>query len=211
MRDQQRLWEAIADSFDRTRTRAWPHVEAFLRTLPPGSRVLDLMGGNGRHLPAILAAGHDATWSDFSRPAARIVAQRYPTVHVVPADAARLPLATASFDACIFVAGLHAVPDAQARAACLLELHRILRPGAPAQVTVWSRDATRFKDQGEPGQPLDVVLPWRSHGHDAQRHTFLYTAKALREDLERAGFTVASLQPVTVVSEADNLVAVVVA
>lgn len=211
MREQQRVWESIAQSFDRTRTRPWPHVEAFLRGLPAASRVLDLMGGNGRHLPAILAAGHDATWSDFSRPAARIVAQRYPTVHVVPADAARLPLADGSFDACIFVAGLHAVPQAAARAACLAELHRILRPGGQAQVTVWSRDAARFRGQGEPGQPLDVVLPWRSHGHDERRHTFLYTPQALREDLERARFTVASLQAVTVVSAADNLVAVVVA
>lgn len=211
MREQQRVWESIADSFDRTRTRPWPHVEAFLRTLPAASRVLDLMGGNGRHLPAILAAGHDATWSDFSRPAARIVAQRYPTVHVVPADAARLPLADASFDACIFVAGLHAVPDAAARVACLRELHRVLRPRGQAQVTVWSRDAARFREQGEPGQPLAVDLPWRSHGHDVARPTFLYTAKALRDDLQAAGFTVASLEPVAVVSAADNLVAVVVA
>lgn len=209
MRDQQSLWEGIADSFDRTRTRAWPHVEAFLRALPPASRVLDLMGGNGRHLPAALDAGHDAVWSDFSRPAARIVAARYPRAHTVAADARHLPFADACFDACIFVAGLHAVPDAPARADCLAELHRVLRPGGQAQVTVWSRDAARFRDQGEPGQPLDVVLPWRSHGHDAQRHTFLYTPGALLVDLEAAGFTVTSLESVTVVTEADNLVAVV--
>ncbi len=209
MRDQQRLWEEIAASFDRTRTRPWPHVAAFLRALPPASRILDLMGGNGRHLPAALDAGHDAVWTDFSRPAARIVAARYPKAHAVAADARHLPFATASFDACVFVAGLHAVLDTQARATCLAELHRVLRPGAPAQVTVWSRDATRFRDLGEPGQPLDVVLPWRSDGHDAQRHTFLYTPTALRHDLETAGFTIVSLEPVTVVTEADNLVALV--
>lgn len=215
MRDQHGVWEAIAASFDRTRTRPWPHVEAFAQSLvvpaAPGLRVLDLMGGNGRHLPTLLAAGHDAVWTDFSRPAARIVAARYPQAHVVPADATRLPFVDATFDACIFVAGLHAVPDAAARAACLKELHRVLRPGAPAQITVWSREAARFRDQGEPGQPLDVVLPWRSDGHDAPRHTYLYTATALRHDLQAAGFTVTSLQPATVVTEADNLVAVVTA
>src|SRR5687768_3730688 len=46
--DQREVWTAIADSFDRTRQRPWPHVVSFLEALPKGSRVLDLMGGNGR-------------------------------------------------------------------------------------------------------------------------------------------------------------------
>jgi SAM-dependent methyltransferase len=167
------------------------------------------MGGNGRHLKPLLAAGHDAVWLDFSRPAARIVAKRYPRAAALVADATHLPLRDASVDACLFVAGLHALPAADARAACLAELRRVLRPGGLAQVTVWSRAAPRFAAQGKPGEPLDVVLPWRSDGHDAPRHTFLYTAGALRADLEAAGFLVASEQAVSVVAPDDNLVAVV--
>ena len=47
--DQRKVWTAIADSFDRTRQRPWPHVVRFIEGLPPASRVLDLMCGNGRH------------------------------------------------------------------------------------------------------------------------------------------------------------------
>lgn len=208
-RGQQATWEAIAASFDRSRRRSWPHVEAFLQTLPRGARVLDLMGGNGRHLPAVAAAGHAALWVDFSRPAARITAARHPEAAVVVADAGKLPVADGAVDACIFVAGLHAVPDAAHRAQVLAELARVLRPGGAAQVTVWSRDAPRFAAQGVPGEPLDVVLPWRSDGHDEARPTHLYTAAALRRDLEAAGLTVASVESVGVVGPADNLVALV--
>lgn len=209
-RSQHAVWESIAESFDRNRTRTWPHVEAFLRGLPAGSRVLDLMGGNGRHLASIRAAGHASIWADFSRPASRIVARRHPEAAVVVADACAVPLAEASCGAAILVAGLHSLPTAQARSACLGELRRVLRPSGQAQVTVWSRDAPRFRDQGKPGEPLDVVIPWRSDGHDAPRHYYLYTPDALRGDLEAAGLQVASIGPASVVAPDDNLVAHVV-
>lgn len=208
-RSQHEAWEAIAQSFDRTRTRAWPHVGDYLRPLRPGSRVLDLMAGNGRHTRQILQAGLEAVWVDWSRPAARIAAARCPEAAVLAADATRLPLRDASFDACIFVAGLHSVPTAEGRAQCLRELHRVLRPQATAQVTVWSRDAPRFRRQGVPDRPLDIVLPWRSDGHDEMRQYHLYTSTALRDELERAGFAVDSVDGVAIVAEeVDNLVAV---
>jgi len=206
--DQHRVWEAIAASFDQSRTRRWPHVEAFLDTLPRGALVLDLMAGNGRHTACIVERGQDALWIDWSRPAARIVRRRLPMVDTVVADATHLPLADASVDAAIVVAGLHSLPTPAARRACLRELRRVLLPGGRAQVTVWSRDAPRFAAQGTPGQPLDVVLPWRSHGHDEARTYHLYTPDALRADVGAAGFHVMREAQVAVVSRTtpDNLV-----
>jgi len=208
-RDQHRVWEAIALSFDRSRTRRWPHVEAFLRSIPPRSRVLDLMAGNGRHTASILEAGHAAAWLDWSRPAAGIAARRYPQAVVAVGDATSLPFRDAAFDAVILVAGLHSLPTAAGRAACLRELRRVLRPGGLAQVTVWSRDAPRFRGEGQEGEALDVVIPWRSHGHDEERHYHLYTPTALRTEVEAAGLAVADEAAVAIVSaEPDNLVAV---
>lgn len=199
--DQRKVWTAIADSFDRTRQRPWPHVEAFLRTLPKGARVLDLMAGNGRHAKAAAALGLDVVALDWSAPLlARSAGQR------VLADAVALPLADATFEACVFSAGLHGLPSPEARDACLRELRRVLRPGAPAQVTVWSRDAPRFAGAAS----ADVEVPWRGDGHAEMRRYHLYSEASLRAALADAGFTVESLAAVALASPtADNLVAVV--
>lgn len=205
MADQREVWTAIADSFDRTRQRPWPHVVAFLEALPAGSRVLDLMAGNGRHSKAAVAAGHDVVALDWSRPLlAKSAGDR------VLADATRLPLRDGFFDACVFVAGLHGIPTAAGRGACLRELRRVLRAGGTAQVTVWSRAAPRFRATGPPGQPIDVQVPWRGEGHDEARHYHLYTPAALRDDLEAAGLAVDRLEGAALAAEdADNLVALV--
>jgi SAM-dependent methyltransferase len=199
--DQRRVWTAIAASFDRTRQRPWPHVERFLRLLPQGSRVLDLMAGNGRHARVAAGLGLEVVAVDWSAP----LLAKSPG-HRLLADAAALPLADASVDACVFSAGLHGLPAPEARAACLRELRRVLRPGAPAQVTVWSRDAPRFSGAAS----ADVEVPWRGDGHSEVRRYHLYSADSLRAALQDAGFTMASLEAVALAAPtADNLVAAV--
>ncbi len=208
---QHRVWEEIADSFSASRTRTWPHVAAFLtKDIPNGGRVLDLMAGNGRHTGVGLAAGHDMVALDWSRPLCAGNAVRRPEASVIAGDATALPFGDEQFDACIYVAGLHGIPTAEGRLESLLELRRVLRRGALAQITVWSRDAPRFRDQGEPGEPVDVVIPWRSGGHDAPRTYHLYSPPALRRAVEAAGFEVVAQDAVAVVSRdgPDNLVIV---
>lgn len=210
VRESHAAWERIADSFDRNRTRPWPHVETFLGSLPRGARVLDLMGGNGRHTKSILAAGHEATWFDWSRPAARIVRSRY-DVGVVVGDAVHLPFSDASFDAAIYVAGLHGLATRRDRVASLRELARVLHPGGLAQITVWSRDAPRFRSEGVGGQCLDVDLPWRADGHNEARHYHLCTPADLRATAQAAGLEVLVESETSIVSRTgpDNLVIVV--
>jgi len=208
VQEQHGVWERIFASFDASRERTWPHVARFLRAVPAGTRVLDLMAGNGRHTALSLKAGHEAWWADWSRPMARLVRSRTPQARIVVGDATRLPFRHDAFDACIFVAGLHGVRDPAGRHACLRELRRVLRPGGRAQITVWSRNAPRFRDQGDPGQGLDVTIPWRAHGHDETRTYHLYTSAGIRQAAEQAGLRVLGVQEVAVVSrEADNLVA----
>jgi tRNA (uracil-5-)-methyltransferase TRM9 len=206
--DQREVWTAIADSFDRTRQRPWAHVVAFLGDLPRGSRVLDLMAGNGRHAKAAQAAGHSVVCLDWSRQlVTRAAGDR------VLGDAVRLPFRAGTFDACAFVAGLHGLPTAEDRLACLRDLHRVLRPDGVAQVTVWSRDAPRFRDLEPRGQAIDVEVPWKADGHAARRTYHLHTPETLRAEAHAAGFTVARVEAVAVAPRTapgggpDNLVA----
>lgn len=206
--DQHAVWERIAHAFDATRDRPWRVVVEFLRDLPPRQRVLDLMAGNGRHAAVAEAAGHEVVWSDWSRPAARIAAGRLRGPCVV-SDARALPFADGAFDAVLYVAGLHGIPDAAGRAASLRELRRVLRPGGRALVTVWSREAPRFRDRGTPGEPLDVVVPWRAGGVVGERTYHLHTAESLRAELEAARLRVERLEGTSIgAGAADNWVAV---
>lgn len=204
-RHQHRVWETIAESFDRSRRRTWPHVAGFLEGLPAGSRVLDLMAGNGRHTGVALRAGHRVVAVDWSRPLVRTVAERYPDAEAVAADATALPFSDGVFDACIYVAGLHGIPTPAGRAASLRELHRVVAVGGQAQVTVWSREAPRFRDEGRPGRPLEVELPWRSDGHDEARYYHLYTRDALVAEAKDAGLEVTDARGVDVLGRGvDN-------
>ena len=206
MRDQRATWDAIAASFDRTRARPWPHVEGFLAALPAGARLLDLMAGNGRHSLVAADAGLDPVWLDWSQRLATLSSERLPHIPHVVADATQLPFADASFDAAICVAALHGLPAADARAAALRELRRVLRPGAPVQVTVWSRAAPRFADL--PAQESDVVVPWKADGLDEARTYHLYRPATLRAALGEAGFDVHRVDEVALAAkEPDNLVA----
>ncbi len=209
MSHQHRVWEAIAESFDRTRQRTWPIVDDFVATLPPKQRALDVMAGTGRHTHLLADGGHDAVWLDWSRPAARLAAER--GLSTVVGDATALPLRDAAFDAALYIAGLHGIPDPDARAASLRELRRVLRPGGRALVTVWGRFAPRFADlPGSVDEPADVVVPWRADGHDEQRTYHLYTVESLSAAALGAGFEVERVEEVQVASRAgpDNVMAV---
>ena len=200
---QKAVWDAIAASFDRTRTQPWRHVDAFLATIPQRARVLDLMSGNGRHRRAPGADGLDLVALDWSWPL--LEAGKAPHASV-QGDALHLPFQDAVFDACVFVAGLHGLPEAGQRVLALRELRRVLRPGAPAQVTVWSRAAPRFRDL--PADQFDVTVPWKADGLHEDRSYHLYTNDTLRIHLLAAGFQVEDVRAVAIAgAEPDNLVA----
>lgn len=206
--DQRAVWDTIAASFDRTRTRPWTHVVKFVAGLPRGSRVLDLMAGNGRHLVSLDEAGCLPVALDWSPALLHAAQRKVPTASCVVGDAAHLPFADQTFDACIYVAGLHGIPDPLARATSLRELLRVLRPGGSAQVTVWSRDAPRFASLGLPPGEVDVEVPWRADGMNEMRSYHLYTRDALQRDLAAVGFEVDEPSPVDYVwGKGDNLVA----
>lgn len=188
--DQHRVWETIADSFDASRDRQWPHVMDYLERTP--GLVLDLMAGNGRHTRDV--------WFDWTRPLAAKMAERYPEVPVVVGDATALPFANESFAGCTYVAGLHGIPAAEGRAESLRELHRVLKPGGTAQITVWSRHAPKFKHLEGDGS-IDANIPWKSGGHNEDRYYRLYTLGDLQAECEAAGFQVTRAEHVAVVAK----------
>ena len=181
MRDTRSEWESLAPAWDRARRRAWPAVEEFAASFPSGVRVLDLAAGNGRHGAVARKSGAQVLAADFSRSLLSFASER--GLEAVQADARELPFHPETFDGALFVAGLHCIPGRAARIGALCELRRVLRPGARALVTVWSR----FREGGWRGwrTETDSDVPWG----DVLRYYHFYGPVELVTDCRAAGWT----------------------
>jgi ubiquinone/menaquinone biosynthesis C-methylase UbiE len=113
----------------------------------PDSRVLELGCGPGYFSPSLAAVipSGKLVLADLQRPMlalARGRVEAYPNVGFVQADATRLPLESATFDAVVIVLMLGEVPD---RNACVAECRRVLRPGGAAFFAETRRDGDFIK------------------------------------------------------------------
>jgi SAM-dependent methyltransferase len=159
--------------------------------LRPGSRVLDVGTGFGRHAYELarrgmrvvaldVAAGEVAgTHETFTAmvEAGEVPAERY--VGVLRGDATRLPFAPASFDAVITSEVLEHVPD---DTGALAEMVRVLRPGAPFAATVptWLPEKVNWMLSDDYHAPKAVG-----------GHVRIYSATELKAKMRAAGIGLA--------------------
>lgn len=146
---------AVIDSYRRIARKYDRHWARYLhasiaRTVDalqprPNEAILDVGCGTGlllRQLEATVETGRlvgvDVTAAMLERAAARVG----PSVRLIRADAAALPLRSGTFDAVVSSSALHHWPRP---AEVLLEIRRVLRPGGRVVITDWSRDVRRFR------------------------------------------------------------------
>ncbi len=125
------------------------NTDAIARSLPPGSRVLDIGGGPGRYAIWLAARGHRVTLADLSPDLLDIARDRIAEAgvgalveEVVEADAhdlARWP--DNSFDAALSLGPFYHLPDPADRDRAAAELVRVLKPGGLAFVALMPRYA----------------------------------------------------------------------
>ncbi len=107
---------------------------------PPVGRVADIGGGPGRYTVELLRLGYRVTLVDLSPRAVAFAGDRLDACGLTAdglhgADARDLSiLPTAGFDAALHLGPMYHIVRREDRAQALRELHRILRPGAPAIV-----------------------------------------------------------------------------
>ena len=100
-------------------------VQAFIATLPPEQRVLDVPCGMGRFTEVISAAGHTPVSVDLNVGMLARARERYGEDNMlIQGDALALPFPDQAFGAAICFRLLHHLPDNMILAA-LTELHRI--------------------------------------------------------------------------------------
>ena len=109
-------------------------LDAFLRHLPPGGRVLDAGCGFGDWVIFLRRLGFRAEGLDYSEELVGRLRKEYPDVPWTVSDLRSTPYPDGAFDGVI---SLGVVEHEEAGPlAALRELHRILRPGGVAIITV---------------------------------------------------------------------------
>jgi len=182
-------FDAIAGEFDETRQKPWREVEEFIQALSPGSRVVDLGCGNGRHLAVLAARGMKGIGLDASRALLQRARESGP---VVCGDLARLPFPPSIADAGLLVACLHHLGRTD-RIQVLREVRRVLRHGGRILISVWCLEQTRFSTlpPAIDGRGVDTEVPWRRRdGVTVQRFYHLYAEDELPEEMKQTGLHV---------------------
>lgn len=112
-------------------------------------------------------------------------------VDLAVADAICLPYRDSSFDYAIAIASYHHISGKERRSKAFRELHRVLRPGGEAFITVWNKWQPRFWRGGK-----EVYVPWKSKNNTVDRYYYLFNYYELKKSLKEAGFKVIEDSPV---------------
>lgn len=153
--------------------------------IAPGSRVLDIGCGSGRHLAAAYAlerigvVGADPCFEDLLKARQRMQLHDYLGEHghgrwcLNAADITRLPFADASFDLVICSEVLEHIPDHHR---AMAEIVRVLKPDRPLVVSV-------------PRRWPEAVCWWlsRQYRNEPGGHLRIYDARRLVRQIEAQG------------------------
>jgi ubiquinone/menaquinone biosynthesis C-methylase UbiE len=107
------------------------------------------------------------------------------SVELAQADISALPFADGAFDYAIAVATYHHLATPAEREAALADLHRVLKPGGGAFVTVWNRWQPAFWLR-----PKDVQVRWKTKDRELYRFYHLFSRREIERAVRDAGFTV---------------------
>jgi len=159
--------------------------------------------GKGRLLNA--GCGHGADFIPFTKSfhlygldfsagmlemARRYAAKYRLAVELLQGDMAELPYRPESFDWVISVAALHHLKGRQRQLKALQELHRVLKTGGEAFITVWNHYQPRFWLRRS-----ESAFPWKSKGKVYYRYYYLFNYCELEALVKKAGFRVLYSKP----------------
>jgi len=213
----EQTWDAIAESFDKTRQKPWDQCIDFIKKLPEEYTVVDIGCGNGRHLFPCAKQCERTIGVDISRKLLRIVNNKIRKEHLnkivlIHSDMINIPIKDESVDSVMCIASIHNIKGKYQRIQSLNEIFRILKKNGIALISVWSRWQDRYrmhflkqliKREKEFG---DIDIYWRQNKLNIPRFYHLYSKGEFLNDLTKANFKIQQIQSVKLHSKltADN-------
>ncbi|VVB73305.1 Ubiquinone/menaquinone biosynthesis C-methyltransferase UbiE [uncultured archaeon] len=190
--NQRQVWDAIASGWSDWRAKPRHEVDKFAQDWLPPSKVLDIGCGNGRNLAQFSARGFDCYGVDFSGKMIAVAEKSFAKgklrAKFKVADARKLPYRSNSFEHCLFVAILHHLKVDKDRMAALQEMHRVLRPGGTAIVSVWNKYS--FGHPHLTLKPKETYVAWNRKGKRHMRYYYLFSKWELKRLIERSGLKI---------------------
>jgi ubiquinone/menaquinone biosynthesis C-methylase UbiE len=180
-KSQKQVWDAIAEEWHEFKQEPAKHTQQFLAKQQ--GNVLDLGSGSGRHLQKIKDGKMYLV--DFSEKMIEL-AQEKAKRKKIPAEfatasAEKLPFENSFFDAVVCNSVLHCI-NKKSQKAAINEIHRVLKQGGKAEISVWNKDSERFKKSAK-----EKMIKWRDKG---ERYYYLFSAEEIYRLFEKAGFKI---------------------
>lgn len=180
---QEKVWDKIAVSWQAFRSEPLPEVIEFLKS--KSGKVLDLSCGSGRHF--VKTKNLEWYGVDFSKNMLFYAKKRAKEKNIKcilkKSDASKIPFKDNFFDTAIFVSSLHCIDSHEKRKASLKELFRVLKNGAEAMITVWSKNSKRVKNK-----PKESEIPWTIKNKKYFRYYYLFEKEELESLISEVGF-----------------------
>lgn len=214
MNENEKTWDTIAESFDKTRRKVWSECTEFINHLDHQENSLDLACGNGRHLFPLAKKTKSAIGIDISKNLLKIIQNKIQqknikNISLFHANAKDIPLKKNTIDTVIYIAALHNIKFKKNRIKSLKEVRRILKKDGSALISVWSREQDRFRNypfeknikNKEKTEYGDITIFWRQDKHDIPRFYHLYSKQEFIEDIEKSGLDILEISESKIVSK----------
>lgn len=198
---KQRLEEEVAefyelegDAFGHTRHHVWELMLDFMSRLKEGDTLVDVGAGNARFLD-VVPEGVNYIGIEPSRSLRKFAERRlvdHRQAKMLAGGFPELNIDDEIAEAVTCIAVLHHVPGADNRKASVKELHRIMKPGGCAIVSVWNLRAQRFLNREmikrawlripgiKGGDSGDLYYAWKAGNTPRQRYVHAFTLGEFR-------------------------------
>jgi len=180
---QEEVWDKIASEWHEFKKTPSKTATDFLNKSK--GNILDFGSGSGRNLLGLKKSNDKTIYLvDFSNNMLKLAKKRAKKLEIeiktIKSPLEKTDLKDDFFDAAIFTASLHCIPEKENREKGVKELYRILKPGAKAEIEVWNKNSERFKDR-----PKEKFISWRDKG---KRYYYLYDEEELIKLFEKNRF-----------------------